>query len=308
MLQGKNLISIDDLTRDDIDSVLELARYFETDGYLRHRLDGVIMGSLFFESSTRTRLSFDSAMQRVGGRVIGFSDSSATSYGKKGESFSDTIKMIDGYSDVIVIRHPDHGAASKAAAVAEHPVINAGDGANEHPTQTLIDLHAIQSSQGKIDGLTIALVGDLKYGRVPHSLAKALSLYPATRQIWIAPDSLRMPEDIRQRIISAGVDVKETSDLSVALAEADVIYMTRVQAERFEDQAEYDQVKDIYVLQPELLTTVKPNLRILHALPRRYEIPESIDKTKYAYYFEQAKGGVPVRASLLTHILGQVKP
>ncbi len=307
MLQGKSVISVDDLSKEDIESVLELAEHFETKGYLKHRLDGIVLGSLFFEGSTRTRLSFETAIQRIGGSVVGFAGAAGTSYQKKGESFEDTIRMVDGYVDLTVIRHPEVGSAKRAAQAAEHPVINAGDGANEHPTQTLIDLYAIKKTQGSLDNLTVAMVGDLKYGRVPHSLARALTHFPSTKQLWVAPESLKMPSEVTKRVKEAGVEVTETETLQEAVEQADILYMTRVQAERFKDAAEYDAVKDVYILSSAILKKTKPTMRILHALPRRYEIPEEIDTLPHAYYFEQAKGGVPVRASLLTHILGQVK-
>jgi aspartate carbamoyltransferase catalytic subunit len=305
MLNGRDVLSIDDLTKEDIESVLELAATYEREGYEpRNRLAGHLLGSLFFEPSTRTRLSFEAAMQRLGGGVVGFSGVESTSHGAKGESFADTIRMVDGYADVIVVRHPSPGSAAEAASIAVHPVINAGDGAHEHPTQTLIDLFAIQKTQNRIDALTIGLVGDLKYGRVPHSLAKALTHWKV-RQVWVAPDELRMPEEIRAAVQAAGSTITETESLAEVMPEVDILYMTRVQAERFDQPEEYERVKDVYVLSEPLLESAKGSMRILHALPRRFEIPEQIDQSEHAYYFQQAHGGMAVRAALLTHVIGR---
>ncbi|MFC1597995.1 aspartate carbamoyltransferase [Patescibacteria group bacterium] len=306
MLQGKDIISIDDFSKEDIESVLKLAKTYDTKGFSKDALEGKMMASLFFEASTRTRLSFETAMQRLSGGVVGFSaGSEGTSYAAKGESFADTIRMVDGYVDVIVIRHPKAGSAAEAAEVAEHPVINAGDGSNEHPTQTMIDLFAIQKTQKKLDGITVAMVGDLKYGRVPHSLAKALSLWNA-KQVWIAPDSLKMPDGVKKVVTDQGSEVQETESIEEIIGEVDILYMTRVQSERFEDKAEYEKVKDVYVLSEDILKGARDNMRILHALPRRYEIPEQIDATHYAYYFQQAHGGAAARASVLTHVIGKI--
>lgn len=302
-MAGRDLLSIQDFSKKDIDAVLALARRYEARGIPPHALKGNIIGSCFFEASTRTRLSFEAAAHRCGADVIGFADAAATSHAQKGENFEDTIRMIDGYVDCIVIRHPEVGAAQRAVAVATVPVINAGDGSHEHPSQTLIDLYAIQKTQGTLDGLTVALVGDLKYGRVPHSLAIALSLHPTTRQVWVAPSALLMPDDVRQQVHAAGVTVEETKSLADAIASADILLMTRVQEERFSSKKEYEQVKDVYVLQPEMLTKAKKNLRILHALPRRYEMPTSIDALPYAYYFQQARHAVAVRAALFVYLL-----
>lgn len=305
MLTGKDILSIDDFERGDFDALLKLAAQYDEKGIPVDLLRGHVCGALFFEASTRTRLSFETAMQRLGAGVVGFADPGATSQKKKGESFEDTIRMVSGYVDAIVMRHPEAGAAARAAAVASVPVINAGDGANEHPTQTLLDLYAIQTTQGEIDGKTIAMVGDLKYGRVPHSLAKALTKFDGVKQIWVAPDSLQMPDQYTEAVERAGGEYVKTDSMQEALAEADIVYMTRVQAERFDDPTEYERVKDVYIVTPEMLEEAGPkkHMRILHALPRIVEIPTSIDETPYAYYFEQAAGGVPVRAALLASVL-----
>lgn len=297
-----DITSIEQFSRTDIESVLSLARQYLTNGIPNTVLAGKVIGSLFFEPSTRTRLSFATAIHRLGGSVVGFDTAESTSIAK-GESLSDTIRMVDGYVDAIVIRHPDAGSASIAAEVAKHPVVNAGDGAHQHPTQSLLDLFTIQHAQGTLDGLTVAFVGDLKYGRVPHSAAKALAQFPTTRQIWIAPESLQMPEDVHTYVTERGVDVVQTADLATTIPQVDILYMTRVQIERFADPAEYERLKDVYILKPEMLASAKQHMRILHALPRRYEIPEEIDRSPHAYYFEQASFGVPVRAALLSLII-----
>lgn len=305
MLYRKDILSINDFTREDFENILQRAEYFEKKGYKKHRIENTIVGSLFFEASTRTRLSFETATHRTGGAVIGFSGIEGTSFEKKGESLEDTIRMVDGYADCIVIRHPDPGSAIRAAKVATHPVINAGDGTNEHPTQTLVDLFAIQKTQGKIDGIKIAMVGDLKYGRVPHSLAKALTKFNNITQYWIAPKILKMPNNIRKHVVASGTKVIEGESMEDIIQKVDILYMTRVQAERFKNIAEYERVKDIYILSEKILEEAKATARILHALPRRFEIPEEIDTNERAYYFKQAAGGPAVRAALLTYILNK---
>lgn len=299
------LITITQLDRPMIDAVLKRADQFARKGYPAKRLSGKIVGSLFFEGSTRTRLSFDAAAKRLGAGVIGFASPEATSLATKGESFEDTIRMCASYADVLVVRHPDSGAAALAATVSTVPVINAGDGPNEHPTQTLLDLYAIAQAHGRIDGLTVGFVGDLKYSRVLRSLAQTLAThFPSVKQIWVAPKQLAMEADVRAVVSAAGIDLEETTDIAGIVSKLDILYMTRVQKERFSDKAAYEKLKDVYVLQPELLVNAKPNLKILHALPRRYEIPDSIDALPQAYYFQQAAGAVPVRAALLEHLIG----
>lgn len=297
-----DVTSIEQFSRTDIESVLSLARQYLTNGIPNTVLAGKVVGSLFFEPSTRTRLSFATAVHRLGGSVVGFDTAEATSIAK-GESLTDTIRMVDGYVDIIVMRHPDAGSASVAAEVAKNPVVNAGDGAHQHPTQTLLDLFAMMQSQGTLDGLKVAFVGDLKYGRVPHSTARALALFPTTHQYWVAPKNLAMPDEVREYVHQKGVEVTEVEDLQSILPQVDIVMMTRVQKERFTDVAEYERVKDVYILTPEMLQQVKSNLRILHPLPRLYEIPTSVDVLPYAYYFQQASFGVPVRAALLSLII-----
>ena len=303
-LSTRDIISIDSLSKADIEFILEQGAAIEQDGYNPSALTGTIVGSLFFEVSTRTRISFETAAQRLGAGVVGFAGTESTSMNKKGESFEDTIKVIDGYVNCIVIRHPEIGSAKRAANVASVPVINAGDGPNEHPTQTLLDLYTILQTQGRLDGLTIGIVGDLKYGRVPHSLAKALAHWPDTNQIWVSPDSLAMPKDIKAAVENAGVSITETTDLISIMPEVDVLITTRVQAERFTNPSEYEAVKDVYVITPQLVSTAKSTMKIMNALPRRYELPVEIDALPQAHYFQQAANGVPVRAALLQAVLG----
>jgi len=265
-------------------------------------LNGKILSSLFFEPSTRTRLSFESSMNRLGGRVIGFADPTATSQ-KKGESLADTIRMADSYSDVIVIRHPQEGAARLAAEFADAPVLNAGDGAGRHPTQCLLDLFTIKSEKKKIEGKNIVLLGDLKYGRTVHSLAYALSLYGANLT-FVSPDSLKMPTEVLNECRELGIQPKNTSNLEKSIKNADVLYVTRIQKERFPDAEEYNQVVGAYKVDANLLKNAKKDLVIMHPLPRVTEIDPEIDKTKHALYFKQAFNGVPVRMALLSLVLG----
>jgi aspartate carbamoyltransferase catalytic subunit len=261
-----------------------------------------ILSSLFFEPSTRTRLSFESAMNRLGGRVIGFADPNATSQ-KKGESLADTVRMADSYSDVIVIRHPQEGAARLAAEFAESPVLNAGDGAGQHPTQCLLDLFTILREKKKIEGNKVVLLGDLKYGRTVHSLAYALSLFGA-ELAFVSPESLRMPQEVINECKSFGVDPISTSNLNKAIRDADVLYVTRIQKERFPDAEEYNKVVGTYKVDIDLLKKAKEDLIVMHPLPRVVEIDPEVDKTPHALYFQQAFNGVPVRMALLSLILG----
>lgn len=303
MQRGTDFINIEPVTREDILAICERASTFEKNGIPADVLQGKVVASLFFETSTRTRLSFETAVHRLGGSIIGFAGVEGTSMYKKGETFEDTIRMVDGYADAIVMRHPEMGSAQRAADCAKHVVINAGDGANQHPSQSLLDLFAIYKTQSTLNGLTVAFVGDLKYGRVPHSAAKALAQFPNTKQIWVAPDVLRMPGEITEYVTERGVTVEQTTQLAEVIPQVDILYMTRVQVERFENPAEYERLKDVYILRPDMLKGAKENMRILHALPRRYEIPESVDASPHAFYFEQARGGVAVRAALLEQLL-----
>lgn len=301
-MASEHFISIDQLSIDRIDRVLNRAEEYVRSGIPEGALRGKIIASLFFEPSTRTRLSFEAAVHRLGGRVIGVLGAESTSLAK-GESLEDTIRMVDSYADMIVMRHPDMFSAKRAADVAVHSVINAGDGANEHPTQTLLDLFTIKHSQGSLNGKKIAFVGDLKYGRVPHSTARSLALFPDTVQYWVSPQQLCMPEEVKKDVVAKGVQIIETEDLVSVIPQVDILIMTRVQKERFANEAEYESVKNIYTLTPEMCAQAQPHMKIMHPLPRLTEIPSSIDPTPYAYYFEQASFGVPVRAALLSLIV-----
>ncbi|NJE85238.1 aspartate carbamoyltransferase [Thermococcus sp. CX2] len=303
--KGRDVISVRDFSKEDIEFVLKVAERLEEELNEKGSLEyarGKILATLFFEPSTRTRLSFESAMHRLGGSVIGFSSASSTSV-KKGESLADTIKTVEQYSDVIVIRHPMEGAARLAAEVADIPVINAGDGSNQHPTQTLLDLYTIKRTFGKIDGLKIGLLGDLKYGRTVHSLAEALAFYDVELYL-ISPELLRMPKHIVEELKERGVRVHETTDLEGTIGELDLLYVTRIQKERFPDEQEYLKVKGSYQVNCSLLKNAKEGLKVMHPLPRVDEIHPEVDKTPYALYFRQVFSGVPVRMALLGLTLG----
>lgn len=304
--KGKDIISINDFSRQEIDFILDKAAFIEHLDYdtKSELLKGRIMASLFFEPSTRTRDSFTTAMTRLGGTIIGFDSEKATSI-KKGETVWDTVKMYDTYADAIVIRHNIDGAARRAAEAASIPVINGGDGANQHPTQTLLDLYTIKKTQGKIDGLNIAMCGDLKYGRTVHSLAIALSLY-GCRLYFIAPKNLKMPDYILRELTKKGIVFSEHEKLEDVIPSVDILYMTRIQKERFPDEEEYEKVKGIYILKSEMLKNAKENLKIMHPLPRVDEISVDVDETKHAAYFEQAANGIPIRQALLCLILGRL--
>ncbi len=301
----KDIISIRDFSKKEILYMLESAKKIESMQGREKLLRGKILATLFYEPSTRTRLSFESAMLRLGGSTTGFSDPKGSSVAK-GETLSDTIRIVEGYSDIIVIRHPVEGAARLAADTAHVPIINAGDGANQHPTQTLLDLYTILKSKGRLDGLTVAMVGDLKYGRTVHSLAHALSLFD-TRMIFVAPESLGMPDDLLDELKGKGVDLTSTASLKDAIRSADILYMTRIQKERFPDIVEYEKVKGVYVLSSAMLSSAKKGLKVMHPLPRVDEISTDVDATENAVYFEQAKNGVTMREALLAILLGRLK-
>lgn len=263
---------------------------------------GRILGTLFYEPSTRTRLSFESAMLRLGGSVTGFSTPAGTSV-EKGETLSDTVRMTEAYTDALVIRHPLEGAARLAADISSKPVINAGDGAGQHPTQTILDLFTIQEAKGRIEGLNIVLVGDLRFGRTVHSLAEALSLFGANITL-IAPPSLQMPRDVIAQIESNGVKPKTSASLEEAVADADILYVTRIQKERFADAAEYAKLSGSYRIDTKLLAHARSTLSVMHPLPRVNEIAPEVDRTEHSLYFKQAANGVPVRMAILSMILG----
>ena len=297
---GKSLVSIIDYTKDEYLEILDLAAGFEKQPK-QTILEGYVIATLFFEPSTRTRLSFESAVNQLGGSIIGFSDIGTTSV-TKGETLYDTIKIVSNYSDLIVIRHPLEGSARFASEVASVPVINAGDGANQHPTQTLLDMYSIQKTQGKLDGLNIFMVGDLKYGRTVHSLLMAMSQFQTTFN-FISPDELKMPDKYKQHLDTLGLKYYEHKDFTDIIAEADILYMTRVQKERFSDPIEYEKVKNVYILKNDMLENTKDNMKVLHPFPRVNEITEDVDSNMKAYYFTQARNGVFTRQAIITSIL-----
>ncbi len=295
----RSLISINDLTKEEILEILKKATAFKRKGP-ENLLKGSILASCFFDPSTRTRLSFESAMLRLGGSVITVADKNSTSV-QKGESLSDTMRVIGGYADIIVLRHPLEGSARLAASVTSLPVINAGDGANQHPSQTLLDLFSIQESQGRLDELKIAFVGDLKYGRTVHSLALAASLFNM-RLYFVSPESLSLPRTTRQQLKIRDVNVSFHLSVDELIDKVDVIYMTRLQKERFAE-GESHAPGGRFNLTLQKLQGAKKNLRILHPLPRVDELDPLIDTTPFAYYFEQAKNGLFVREALLAFLL-----
>lgn len=290
--------------REILDALILLTQQIQTTLLTKrslNKLAGLVLATLFFEPSTRTRLSFETAMQRLGGSVIGFASADATSVAK-GESLADTIRTIDQYADGIVIRHPRIGSADEAAAVAEHPVINGGDGAGQHPTQALLDLYTIHAERGGLEGTSILLCGDLKYGRTIHAGVELYKHYE-TRLILVSPEGLRLPSEILDDLTRDGVNIEETSDLADAVPQADVIYMTRIQKERFEDPQEYERYKDEFILTREMIERLNPEITILHPLPRLNEIDQLIDDLNNAAYFRQARNGVYMRMALLFSVL-----
>ena len=298
----KDIISISEFTKDHIELLLKTARELKANPR-NDLLKDKLIGVTFFEGSTRTRLSFETAIQRLGGRVIGFSDASNTSLGKKGETFVDSMRIITSYTDALVIRHHREGAARLAADISPVPVINAGDGANQHPSQTMLDLFSIYETQGRLEEISIAFVGDLKYGRTVHSLAEALSLYNA-RIYFVSPESLAMPEYILKDLDAHGIKYSIHDTLEEVMPKVDILYMTRVQKERF-DETEYQHLKSKFILTPEILVDARENMKILHPLPRIDEIVSSVDASPHAYYFKQAANGVYAREALLALVLNK---
>ena len=301
-MKSKSLVSIDQCSKEDILRILDNARKFEANPN-RKVLEGKVAATLFFEPSTRTRLSFETAVNRLGGRVIGFSDASTTS-SSKGETLKDTILMVSNYVDLIIMRHHLEGAARYASEVTDVPIINAGDGANQHPSQTMLDLYSIQKTQGKLTDLNITMVGDLKYGRTVHSLLMAMRHFNPTFH-FIAPEELKMPEEYKLYCKTHQIKYVEHTDFSEEIiADADILYMTRVQRERFTDLMEYERVKNVYILRNKMLENTRPNLRILHPLPRVNEIAYDVDDNPKAYYFQQAQNGLYAREAILCDVLG----
>lgn len=301
-MQKKDLISITDFSKKDYLRIMELAAEFEKEPN-QNLLDGKVVASLFFEPSTRTRLSFETAISRLGGRIVGFTDSSSSSV-TKGETLHDTTKMVSNYADLIVMRHPLEGSARYASQVSDVPVINAGDGANQHPTQTLLDLYSIIKTQGRLDNINIFMVGDLKYGRTVHSLLQALSVFENPIFNFIAPPELAMPDEYKRFLTNKGIKFFEHTEFTDIISEADIIYMTRVQKERFTDPIEYEKVKNVYILRNSMLDNTKSTMKILHPLPRVNEIHTDVDSNPKAYYFEQALNGVFTRQAIISHIMG----
>ncbi len=300
-LKNRNLISIKDYTKEEILEIVRLASFFEKQPRQRI-LESKIVASLFFEPSTRTRLSFESAVNQLSGRIIGFSEAGTSSV-TKGESLKDTIRTVANYSDLIVMRHPVEGSAQYASEVSDVPVVNAGDGANQHPTQTLLDVYSIHKTQATLDNLNIYLVGDLKYGRTVHSLIMAMSHF-SPKFTLISHPKLRLPYEYRLFMEQNNISYSEHEEFPSDLSEADIIYMTRVQRERFSDPIEYEKTKDNYILERKMLKNVKDSMKILHPLPRVNEISEDVDDTPYAYYFQQARNGVYTRQAIISSILG----
>ncbi len=301
----KDLISMDDLSLEEIREYLQWAHHVETIPLEKRVafLPGKIMASMFFEPSTRTRLSFESAMYRLGGSVIGFAEKDATSV-SKGESFSDTVHTVENYCDIMVIRHPGDGTARLAAQESFLPVINAGDGSNQHPTQTLLDLFTIEKDFGAIENIKIAFVGDLKYSRTVHSLIRALMKFNIREFILVSPEELRLPPYLKMAGKGKPFTFRETDSLEDAIDQCHVLYMTRIQRERFPDIVEYEKVKGSYVLDAEMLEKASENMRVLHPLPRVDEIDYDVDKTRFAGYFPQARNGVIMRQAILLKHLG----
>ncbi|MFO7621658.1 MAG: aspartate carbamoyltransferase [Bacteroidales bacterium] len=302
-MKNKSLVSIDDYTRDEQLKILDLAEGFEKKP-VQDILKGFVVATLFFEPSTRTRLSFESAASRLGAKVIGFSEA-ATSSVSKGESLNDTILTVSKYADIIVMRHPREGSARYASEVSPVPVINAGDGANQHPTQTLLDMYSIRKTQDTLNNLQIAFVGDLKYGRTVHSLTFALCNFNATFHL-VSPLELKLPSYVKQKIKDNKLEYYQYTDMNEVIPKADILYMTRIQKERFSDPIEYERVKNAYILRNDMLQDAKNTMRVLHPLPRVNEIETDVDHNAKAYYFDQAQNGVYVRQALLASILGAV--
>lgn len=299
----RNLIDITDLSTCEIDNLIEVAEDIKSnkEKYL-DKCKGKQLATLFFEPSTRTRLSFESAMLSLGGSVLGFSSASSSST-SKGESIADTIRTVGSYVDIISMRHPQEGAAIIAANVSKVPIINAGDGSNRHPTQTLTDLMTIKSEKGKLSNFCIGMCGDLKYGRTVHSLVAALSRYENIKYMFISPKELKMPEEVLSILKEKNIEYQEVESLEENISKLDILYMTRVQQERFEDKLEYERLKDVYILNKEKLKNAKSDLTILHPLPRVNEISEDVDMDKRACYFKQVENGKYIRMALILKLL-----
>ena len=303
MLSIKNLLNSYDLTKDDLNEIISLGNdIYKSPADFSHYADGKILGTLFFEPSTRTRLSFESAMQRLGGSVIGFSDASISS-AKKGESLQDTVKTVSQYADIIAMRHPQEGAAYLASLTADCPIINAGDAGHQHPTQTLTDILTISNYKDSLDGHVIGLCGDLKYGRTVHSLIKVLNLYPNNKFILISPDELKLPQYVKEEVFGKSKNFEEVRSLDEVMDRVDILYMTRIQKERFYSDAQYTRLKDSYRLDKQKMNDAKDDMIVMHPLPRVNEISKEVDKDPRAVYFKQVKFGMYVRMALIIKLL-----
>ncbi|WP_226010143.1 aspartate carbamoyltransferase [Halomicrobium salinisoli] len=301
-MRQDHIISAKQLSRADIEEVLDRAADIAEDpGAYADRYEGTLLGLLFFEPSTRTKMSFSAAMKRLGGDIVDMGTVESSSV-KKGESLADTVRVVEGYADALVLRHPSEGSAKMAGEFVDVPLINAGDGAGQHPTQTLLDLYTIRENAG-FDDLSIGIMGDLKYGRTVHSLAHALTNFDA-RQHFVSPESLRLPRSVRYDLHEAGAEVREHTDLDEVLSELDVLYVTRIQQERFPDEDEYREVAGEYQIDESTLAAARDDLTIMHPLPRVDEIAHGVDETEQATYFQQAHNGVPVRMAILDLLLG----
>lgn len=303
-LYQKHIISIPELSREELELIVQTAGRLKAEPN-PELIKNKVVASCFFEPSTRTRLSFETAIQRIGGDVIGFDSGGNTSLAKKGETLADSVQVISSYVDAYVMRHPQEGAARLASEFSNGvPVINAGDEANQHPTQTLLDLFSIAETQGRLDNLNVAFVGDLKYGRTVHSLTQALAKFDNICFYFVAPEALAMPDYICEELDEAGIKYQLLTDMEDVIPELDVLYMTRVQKERF-DESEYAHIKSAYILTASMLENARDNLKVLHPLPRVDEITVDVDKTPYAYYFQQAENGVYAREALLALVLNE---
>ena len=297
----KHIVSIEQCDEQDILRILDRAALFEANPN-RHLMDGMVGATLFFEPSTRTRLSFETAVNRLGGRVIGFSDPKSSS-STKGESLKDTLLIVSNYADVIIMRHYLEGAALYATEVSPVPIVNAGDGANQHPSQTMLDLYSIRRTQGGLEDLTITMVGDLRFGRTVHSLIEGMN-YFRPHFIFVSPDMLALPAEYRDYCDEHHIPTEYSHELTPEIiAQTDILYMTRIQRERFTDDEDYEAVKDSFILRADMLRPAKDTMRVLHPLPRVNEIAMDVDKTKYAYYFTQAQNGLYVREALICRAL-----
>lgn len=302
MAENRSVITLANLSKEKIMYLIRMSAEFERHPN-RKILEGKVVATLFFEPSTRTRLSFETAANRLGARVIGFTDPKVTS-STKGETLHDTIKMVSNYADVIVMRHYLEGAAQYASEITEVPIINAGDGSNQHPSQTMLDLYSIYKTQGHLDNIHIYLVGDLKYGRTVHSLITAMRHFNPTFH-FVAPEELAMPQEYKLYCKEHGINFQEhTAFNEKVIADADILYMTRVQKERFSDLMEYERVKNTYILRNDMLSLAKPNMKILHPLPRVNEIAYDVDSNPHAYYIQQAQNGLYAREAIFCHCLG----